>query len=141
MEQAMTGHDYHLQAILYTLALHRWLKFKLPNYDYHTHIGGAYYLFIRGMSQTEPGNGVYFVLPEQPMIEALDDLFSGKASSKTEQGDNSLESKKELEPEKVPDPNNSPESKNEPELNNSPEPKDKAEPNKNPQQQGQLDLW
>ncbi len=123
MEQAMTGHDYHLQAILYTLALHRWLKYKLPNYDYHTHIGGAYYLFIRGMSQTEPGNGVYFVLPEKPMIEALDDLFSGKPSSKTEQGNNSLEPQKELEP------------------NNSPEPKDKLEPNKNPQQQGQLDLW
>ena len=117
MEQAMTGHDYHLQAILYTLALHRWLKYKLPNYDYHTHIGGAYYLFIRGMSQTEPGNGVYFVLPEKPMIEALDDLFSGKASSKTEQGNNSLEPEKEIEPEK------------------------EFEPNKNPQQQGQLDLW
>lgn len=129
MEQAMTGHDYHLQAILYTLALHRWLKYKIPNYDYHTHIGGAYYLFIRGMSQTEPGNGVYFVLPEKPMIEALDDLFSGKPSSKTEQGNNSLEPTKKLEPQKEPEPNN------------SPEPKDKPEPNKNPQQQGQLDLW
>ena len=85
MEEAMTGHDYHLQAILYTLALHRWLKYKLPNYDYKTHIGGAYYLFIRGMSQAEPGNGVYFVLPEQSMIEALDDLFSGKPPTNTPQ--------------------------------------------------------
>ena len=82
MKQAMTDHDYHLQAILYTLALHRWLKHKLANYDYHTHIGGAYYLFIRGMSQTTPGNGVYFVLPEKSMIDALDDLFSGKPSAK-----------------------------------------------------------
>ena len=87
------------------------------------------------MSQTEPGNGVYFVLPEKPMIEALDDLFSGKPSSKTEQGNNSLEPKKELEPQKELEPKNSPE------PNNSPEPKDKLEPNKNPQQQGQLDLW
>ena len=78
MEQAMSGHDYHLQAILYTLALHRWLKHKLPHYDYNKHIGGAYYLFIRGMSQTMPGNGVYFIQPEKSMIEALDDLFSGK---------------------------------------------------------------
>jgi exodeoxyribonuclease V beta subunit len=112
MEQAMTGHDYHLQAILYTLALHRWLKYKLPNYDYHTHIGGAYYLFIRGMSQVKPGNGVYFVLPEKPMIEALDDLFLGKPPVKAEQS------------------------------NNSPEPDNSLEPNKEPpQQQGQLDLW
>jgi exodeoxyribonuclease V beta subunit len=91
MEQAMTGHDYHLQAILYTLALHRWLKHKLPNYDYHTHIGGAYYLFIRGMTQTVPGNGVYFVLPEKSMIQALDDLFSGKPSAKSSLASNNLE--------------------------------------------------
>jgi exodeoxyribonuclease V beta subunit len=124
MEQAMTGHDYHLQAILYTLALHRWLKYKLPNYDYHTHIGGAYYLFIRGMSQVKPGNGVYFVLPEKPMIEALDDLFLGKPPVKAEQS------------------NNSPEPDNSPEPNNSLEPDNSLEPNKEPpQQQGQLDLW
>ncbi len=85
MEEAMTGHDYHLQAILYTLALHRWLKYKLPNYDYDTHIGGAYYLFIRGMSQTKPANGVYFVLPDKSMIEALHDLFSGRSSENTDQ--------------------------------------------------------
>ena len=34
------------------------------------------------MSQTVPGNGVYFVLPEKSMIEALDDLFSGKPPEK-----------------------------------------------------------
>jgi exodeoxyribonuclease V beta subunit len=78
MEHAMTDHDYHLQAILYTLALHRWLKHKLANYDYQRHIGGAYYLFIRGMSQNEPGSGVYYFVPEQSMIEKLDDLFAGK---------------------------------------------------------------
>ena len=111
MEQAMTGHDYHLQAILYTLALHRWLKHKLPNYDYNTHVGGAYYLFIRGMSQVVPSNGVYFVLPEKAMIEALDDLFLGKPSSKT------LQANKQLQSIKAP------------------------QPQKKPQQQGQLDLW
>jgi exodeoxyribonuclease V beta subunit len=120
MEQAMTGHDYHLQAILYTLALHRWLKYKLPNYDYHTHIGGAYYLFIRGMSQTEPGNGVYFVLPEKSMIEALDDLFSGKAPTEAEQAS---------QPEPLPNKESKKGSNQEP------------KPDKEPQQQGQLDLW
>ena len=123
MEQAMTGHDYHLQAILYTLALHRWLKYKLPNYDYHMHIGGAYYLFIRGMSQIEPGNGVYFVLPEKPMIEALDDLFSGKSPVKADQGNNSLEASSSLEP------------------SNSLEPSKESQVDNEPQQQGQLDLW
>ncbi|MEP2652283.1 MAG: exodeoxyribonuclease V subunit beta, partial [Paraglaciecola sp.] len=82
MEKAMTDHDYHLQAILYTLALHRWLGYKLPNYNYSTHIGGAYYFFLRGMSQNQPGNGVYFALPEQSMIEQLDTLFSGENSTR-----------------------------------------------------------
>jgi exodeoxyribonuclease V beta subunit len=120
MEQAMTGHDYHLQAILYTLALHRWLRHKLPNYDYHTHIGGAYYLFIRGMSQTVPGNGVYFVLPDKTMIEALDALFLGKSPAKVEQA-----------------------SQPEPESNkgSNQEPNQNPKPDNEPQQQGQLDLW
>lgn len=85
MEHAMSDHDYHLQAILYTLALHRWLKHKLPNYQYQTHVGGAYYLFIRGMSQKSPSNGVYYFLPERAMIEQLDALFSGGSISQPAQ--------------------------------------------------------
>lgn len=100
MELAMTDHDYHLQAILYTLALHRWLKYKLSHYDYSTHIGGAYYLFIRGMTQSIPGNGVYFVLPEQAMIEELDDLFAGKPPLKGET--KGFQSSEERHPNKEP---------------------------------------
>nr|WP_239024185.1 exodeoxyribonuclease V subunit beta [Paraglaciecola marina] len=97
MEKAMTEHDYHLQAILYTLALHRWLDYKLPNYEYSTHIGGAYYLFLRGMSQSVPGNGVYFVLPEQSLIEQLDDLFSDKLTAITPQQATRLQKEETLE--------------------------------------------
>ncbi|MFT4993727.1 MAG: exodeoxyribonuclease V beta subunit [Paraglaciecola sp.] len=77
LEQAMTDHDYHLQAILYTLALHRWLGQKLPDYQYETHVGGAYYLFLRGMSTEAPGSGVYHLLPDKQLIMGLDKLFSG----------------------------------------------------------------
>ncbi|MDU0355260.1 3'-5' exonuclease [Paraglaciecola aquimarina] len=85
MEKGMTEHDYHLQAILYTLALHRWLKNRLPAYKYEKHIGGAYYLFIRGMSTniSLQGNGVYYLKPEQSLIESLDRLFDGKADELT----------------------------------------------------------
>ena len=75
---AMEEHDYHLQAILYVLALHRWLKLSLPEYQYHSHIGGAYYLFLRGMDPSCPGNGVYHTLPDYSLIERLDNLFAGK---------------------------------------------------------------
>jgi exodeoxyribonuclease V beta subunit len=77
LEHAMSEHDYHLQAILYTLALHRWLRQKLPDYQYEKHIGGAYYLFLRGMSEQRPASGVYHILPDKHLILALDALFAG----------------------------------------------------------------
>ena len=78
--KAMEEHDYHLQAIIYVLALHRWLKVSLPDYSYDTHIGGAYYLFLRGMSEDHPGAGVYHMLPEKNLIMSLDALFDGENS-------------------------------------------------------------
>lgn len=78
LEQAMTEHDYQLQAILYTLALHRWLGIKVSDYQYETHIGGAYYLFLRGMSSQVPGAGVFHMLPDKALIVALDALFAGQ---------------------------------------------------------------
>jgi exodeoxyribonuclease V beta subunit len=77
LEQAMTEHDYQLQAILYTLALHRWLGIKVGDYQYETHIGGAYYLFLRGMNSQDPGAGVFHMLPDKALIVALDALFAG----------------------------------------------------------------
>ena len=49
MESVMSSHHYHLQYLLYTVALHRLLKSRIRNYDIHTHLGGSFYLFMRGM--------------------------------------------------------------------------------------------
>ncbi|GIU01878.1 exodeoxyribonuclease V subunit beta [Shewanella algidipiscicola] len=75
MQQAISSHRYDLQYILYTLALHRYLKLRLANYCYDQHIGGCYYLFLRGMSQQAPGAGVFYDKPSQALIERLDHLF------------------------------------------------------------------
>ena len=40
---------YALQALLYTVALHRYLRWRLPGYDPEQHLGGVLYLFVRGM--------------------------------------------------------------------------------------------
>jgi exodeoxyribonuclease V beta subunit len=78
LQQAMIEHQYPLQYLIYSVALHRYLKHRLPGYDYHQHMGGAYYLFLRGM---RPGqgdtSGVFFDKPSLALIEALDQLFSG----------------------------------------------------------------
>ena len=50
----MVAAHYPLQAMLYSVALHRYLRWRLPGYDPDRHLGGVLYLFVRGMSATEP---------------------------------------------------------------------------------------
>ncbi|MCI5146126.1 MAG: exodeoxyribonuclease V subunit beta, partial [Candidatus Electrothrix sp. AR3] len=44
---AMLDHRYDLQYLIYTLALHRFLRGRIQDYAYTTHFGGAFYLFLR----------------------------------------------------------------------------------------------
>jgi exodeoxyribonuclease V beta subunit len=75
MAAAMLAHRYDLQFVLYTLALHRLLKARLPGYDYHRHMGGAVYLFLRGVDAS--GRGIYGERPPSELIRRLDADFSG----------------------------------------------------------------
>jgi exodeoxyribonuclease V beta subunit len=45
----MAREAYVLQYLIYTVALHRYLRLRLPDYDYERHFGGVFYLFLRGM--------------------------------------------------------------------------------------------
>ncbi len=83
MEQAMVEHRYDLQYQLYTLALHRYLRHRLAEYDYQRHFGGVIYLFLRGVDARFPGNGIFTCLPQEKLISELDRLFSGKNSHAT----------------------------------------------------------
>lgn len=79
---AMAEHNYHLQHLLYTVALNRYLAHRIPGYAYDTHFGGVLYLFIRGVRPTwmkEDGtpSGVFFRRAEASLIRALDTLLSG----------------------------------------------------------------
>ena len=74
----MVGSAYLLQAHIYVLALHRFLARRLPDYDYDTHIGGALYLFLRGMSPRFGARcGVWADRPSRALIERLEALFCG----------------------------------------------------------------
>lgn len=59
MEQAMRAHRYDLQYQLYSLALHRYLRHRLADYDYDRHFGGVIYLFLRGMDGQEGGRDLH----------------------------------------------------------------------------------
>ena len=71
--QVMAHEAYYLQYLFYTLALHRYLSLRLPDYDYEQHFGGVFYLFVRGMSPaTGSESGVYWDKPSKDLIEAMD---------------------------------------------------------------------
>jgi exodeoxyribonuclease V beta subunit len=41
---------YDLQYLIYALALHKYLQQTLIDYDVEKHLGGVYYLYLRGMN-------------------------------------------------------------------------------------------
>ncbi|MGD8574000.1 MAG: UvrD-helicase domain-containing protein [Gammaproteobacteria bacterium] len=49
LARAILDKHFDLQYLLYTVALHRYLKRRLPGYDPARHLGGSIYLFLRGL--------------------------------------------------------------------------------------------
>lgn len=78
LNQAMISHDYPLQYLIYTLALHRYCRLRLPDYDPERHLGGAYYLFIRGMQPEWGQAGVFYDRPSVQVLDAIDRCFKGE---------------------------------------------------------------
>ncbi len=69
-------HLYDLQYLIYAVALHRYLQSKLPDYDPEHHLGGVYYLYLRGMHPANSAQeGVYFARPKTSDLLHLDSLF------------------------------------------------------------------
>jgi exodeoxyribonuclease V beta subunit len=74
------GH-YALQALLYTVALHRYLRWRLPGYHPERHLAGVLYLFLRGMAGPATpvvgGTpcGVFAWRPPGALVVALSDVL------------------------------------------------------------------
>lgn len=81
MENAMCQHRYDLQYQLYTLALHRYLRHRIPDYDYERHFGGVIYLFLRGIEGNGSRQGIFSTRPDPALIAGLDALFAGKGET------------------------------------------------------------
>jgi len=81
---AMEEHHYPLQALLYSVVLHRYLRWRVPDYDPAVHFGGAAYLFLRGMTgadtPTVAGNpyGVFGWAVPPALVSDLSDLLDGQ---------------------------------------------------------------
>jgi exodeoxyribonuclease V beta subunit len=74
MAREVITHRYDLQLVIYLYALHRLLKARLgANYDYEKHMGGALYLFVRGIDSAS--GGLHAERPPEAMMVALDEVF------------------------------------------------------------------
>ena len=71
MATTMTRQRYTLQLHLYTVALHRYLQWRLADYDYDRHFGGVLYFFVRGIDPADESLGVHFEKPDKTTIENL----------------------------------------------------------------------
>jgi exodeoxyribonuclease V beta subunit len=72
MRERVLESRYDLQYVLYSLALHRLLRARLPDYDYDRHVGGTVTWFLRGLDA--PSRGLHLERPPRALIEELDEM-------------------------------------------------------------------
>ncbi len=76
LDAAMAEHHYPLQALIYTVALHRYLRQRMDGYAAERHLGDSRYLFVRALGLAT-GVGVWRKRWPPALVEALDDAFAG----------------------------------------------------------------
>jgi exodeoxyribonuclease V beta subunit len=79
LAKTMEEEFYILQYHLYVLAVHRYLRMRLPGYDYDTHFGGVFYMFLRGVDPSNAADtGIYRDRPAKETIDYLGDALIAK---------------------------------------------------------------
>ena len=76
--EEMSSRRYRLQADIYAVALHLYLKKRLPGYAFDRHFGGTFYLFFRGIDPVRgTGSGVWFDRPDELRVERISKALGG----------------------------------------------------------------
>jgi exodeoxyribonuclease V beta subunit len=73
---AMLENNYHLQYLIYTVAVRRYLAKRMHNFDYERDFGGVIYLFVRGV-RAGRDTGVFFTKPDRALVEGMEGLMAG----------------------------------------------------------------
>ncbi len=74
LAREMRRSHYALQALLYTVALHRYLRWRVPGYDCGRQLAGVLYLFVRGMVP-HSDTGIFAWSPPAALVQSLSDLL------------------------------------------------------------------
>ena len=85
LASVMMAAHYPLQALLYSVALHRYLRWRQPGYEPEAHLGGVLYLFLRGLVGADAVDGrgrpcgVFAWKPPTALVLGASDLLAGGA--------------------------------------------------------------
>lgn len=91
LRRAVQLQDYDLQYLIYLVALRRWLRLRHGDaYDDARHLGGAAYLFLRGIEPCEADaadaersrRGVHVDPVDPALLAALDAFFDGEGGAR-----------------------------------------------------------
>jgi exodeoxyribonuclease V beta subunit len=83
MQREITEHNYDLQYHIYVVALDKYLRTRLVNYDYEQHFGGVRYIFLRGLTSANPELGIFQDRPTAEKIMSLSVLLGNFAEVKS----------------------------------------------------------
>lgn len=75
LQEAMNDNNYHLQYLIYTIAVKKYLESRMTHFNYENDFGGVLYLFVRGMRAGKQ-SGIYFTKPDYQTIQKLELFFS-----------------------------------------------------------------
>ncbi|MEI6847863.1 MAG: exodeoxyribonuclease V subunit beta [Chlorobiaceae bacterium] len=79
IKHVMEKNLYHLQYLLYTVALNRYLLLKVENYSYSKNFGGVLYFFLRGVNREQGAkSGIFRDYPSEELIEELTNILIEK---------------------------------------------------------------
>lgn len=75
IKEAMKSHLYYLQSHIYSVALYKYLKSRIKNFNYEKHFGGVCYIFLRGICNDNQF-GLFVEIPDEKLITDLSVYFS-----------------------------------------------------------------
>jgi exodeoxyribonuclease V beta subunit len=80
LERAMHDDHYRFQALLYTLAVDRFLRARMPGYRRAAHLGETIYLFVRAVGiapDAAPRAGIWAQRFDDALLDAVDAVLAG----------------------------------------------------------------
>ena len=84
--ESMFSSSYLLQYLIYVLAADKYLRRNLPGYDYNTHFGGVFYLYVRGINGSNADTGIFCDRPEFELVRELDMVFPDRKGAGDDDG-------------------------------------------------------